>query len=342
MSNGHNRELVERQMRSPHLTAGELEDFATPGSMTDAARIHALTHAAGCDTCRSRIAGLLRTAETPPERIPRTSLAHGRSDRVATAPRTGRQIVALSSPPIEEDVFGGAAAGGRHLTYEEIAGLVSGALSPVERDLAEGHLDTCEACRAEVADQRLFLEAIRDPVIPLPDTVEDAEVAPDSILQGLVDRLGGAALREVRAWYRRQQEAFHHFLPAAGALTAAAAGNEAAEAGAEDTRLVEVWERRDETAGSPAILASGLVLRLTRRGGRYRARAEYIAPEGDPRRARYANLVVRLVILDAAGEPIFASPREITVGGSLLLGELQLTEGATILATVIVPAAPDE
>jgi len=316
---------VGQQAGDTHLTENDLLSFMTPGGMTDSQRLQALTHAATCPICQARIAGVLQNAGKPVAAV--------------AAPRTGHAIVALAtdSAPGTAGDMGGEPR--RHLDYNDIVCLVNGELTPVERDLVEGHLEDCVLCVAAVEEQRSFQATLNaDTALTgaLSTTVEGTSPAREAPLPALslwCERLSGA-LDDIRDWHRRQQEAMHGLLPAGGALTAAAAGNDR-DSGTSDAGVFDVWESVAKSPPGGATRATALLLRLTRRDTEYRARVEYTVPDTDPARARYAERIVRVEIFDGMGEPVFASPREIAVGGSLLLGELQLSEQAIVLATVV-------
>lgn len=105
-----------------HLTPGQAEGFRRR-RLSPEELIRGDDHLAGCEPCRRQIAA---------------------DYDVGAAVAVLRLLVGRETE--EED----------HLSYERLAGYADGGLEGVERELAEGHLESCPSCRDEVRELRML------------------------------------------------------------------------------------------------------------------------------------------------------------------------------------------
>jgi anti-sigma factor RsiW len=110
---------------NPHPDLQELQAFSDR-KLQPAAMLRLDRHLAGCETCRSRIAGLRR-----------------HSGAAAL-----RRIVAA----------------GAHLPYEQLQGCVDNRLSAAQRAAVAAHVALCPMCRRELDDLLSHAPALRQPV----------------------------------------------------------------------------------------------------------------------------------------------------------------------------------
>jgi hypothetical protein len=110
---------------SEHLSARQIKDF-NQRSASPSALLAAMNHIALCEACRVHV-----------------------SSEVSSDQKIHSAVESLRN-----DLLGQTQTD--HLTYEELAGTVDHALSEVDREIIESHLEICLHCAAELADLRAF------------------------------------------------------------------------------------------------------------------------------------------------------------------------------------------
>lgn len=110
---------------SEHLSARQIKDF-NQRSASPSALLAVMNHLALCEECRVHVSSDVS------------------SDRKIQS--------AVES--LQNDLLGQTQSD--HLSYEELAGTVDHAVSQVDREIIESHLESCSYCAAELADLRAF------------------------------------------------------------------------------------------------------------------------------------------------------------------------------------------